>query len=396
MKTIIKRPPGDAFAFRLFYELTNNVPIANDSFYIWSIIFEPTYSEIVHLTNENINKFELDFRNSILDNIKQDLIIIGIKDHLTYGKYNFEKQCVNSSIDNLSMLFDLYPDKKFIILTSLENLEQCIKRDNLFIVPWGGDITNQELEYKAMSPVLEKNLDSTSTYLSLNRGMRLHRALSVFLQHGLKTAEHGLVSAMFKDEFHEAEVLEGKQLFSSEQNLIYNLVATGYYNFKNSSILLTESPDIYPTQGNDNVSNFKNKLAIHYRNTFVELVSETSYFEKCFLLTEKTLNSIYGCSFPILLSSKGTVDFLRNMGMDTFDDIVDHTYDQIDDPIERMYSAIKNNIVLLTDNQRTKELWSNNRARFEKNINFAKSEMYIFYKNRAKYQFNNIIKDLSD
>ena len=62
-----------------------------------------------------------------------------------------------------------------------------------------------------------------------------------------------------------------------------------------------------------------------------------------------------------------------------FDDIVDHSYDLIDNPIDRLYSAIYNNHKLLTDNNYIKELWIQHKDRFESNINVAKSSMYNFF-----------------
>jgi hypothetical protein len=38
------------------------------------------------------------------------------------------------------------------------------------------------------------------------------------------------------------------------------------------------------------------------------------------------------------------------MGLDMYDDIIDHSYDNITDPIERVYAAIYNNKELLSNN----------------------------------------------
>jgi hypothetical protein len=115
--------------------------------------------------------------------------------------------------------------------------------------------------------------------------------------------------------------------------------------------------------------------------------------EKCYNLTEKTLNSIYGCCFPILLCSQGSVDFLRKMGMDMFDDIVDHSYDAIENPEDRLYRAIIDNIELLTNNQKTKDLWKTNKFRFIKNVDFAKTTLYNFYSSRAEQLMLETIDD---
>ena len=129
----------------------------------------------------------------------------------------------------------------------------------------------------------------------------------------------------------------------------------------------------------------------YYRETFVEIITETSCTERCFNLTEKTLNSIYGKSFPILISSPGIVAFLRSMGMDVFDDIIDHSYDEIENPIDRIYQAINSNRELLTDTNKAKELWKANEHRFIKNIDFAKHQLYNFFTQRTTDKFHELI-----
>ena len=171
------------------------------------------------------------------------------------------------------------------------------------------------------------------------------------------------------------------------------LYVEGFQKFKSSTLLLNDDFQIYDNYNNDNVSNFRNKLSNYYRDTFVEIISETSYTEYCFNLTEKTLNSVYGASFPILLCSKGSVQFLRQMGLDMFDDIVDHSYDTIDDPAIRLETAITKNLKLLTDNARTKQLWTQNLDRFKNNIDFCQKRMYNYYNSRSIDLFKEIIND---
>jgi hypothetical protein len=75
------------------------------------------------------------------------------------------------------------------------------------------------------------------------------------------------------------------------------------------------------------------------------------------------------------------------MGMDVFDDIIDHSYDKIENPIDRLYCAISNNLEILTNNNRVKELWAKNQHRFANNVDFAKNKLYNFYATRAENLF---------
>ena len=77
-----------------------------------------------------------------------------------------------------------------------------------------------------------------------------------------------------------------------------------------------------------------------------------------------------------------------------FDDVVDHSYDNISDPAERLEAAIIDNITLLTDTAYTKDLWVKNKHRFEKNIDFCKERMYNYYSSRSKAMMDKIIHEL--
>jgi hypothetical protein len=152
---------------------------------------------------------------------------------------------------------------------------------------------------------------------------------------------------------------------------------------------ITNTEDIYQEGPNDNCSNFLKNLTPYYQNTFIEFINETSYTESAFLITEKTANCFYGCSFPIWISSPGTVNFLRSIGLDVFDDIIDHSYDLEQHPIQRMHLAIMNNSHLLINSDLVKQLWIKNKHRFSKNIDFLQNKLYDIYYQRALNKFIN-------
>ena len=133
---------------------------------------------------------------------------------------------------------------------------------------------------------------------------------------------------------------------------------------------------------NDNLTNFIDQLVPKYRNSLIEFVTETSFNEKSFNITEKTLHSIYGYNFPIFISSPGTVAFLREIGMDMFDDIIDHSYDSIENGPDRINAAIDLNIQLLIDPIKTTALWQKHKYRLENNVSFVKTKLTEYYTSR--------------
>lgn len=389
---ILKRPSGDSYSLRLFTNLIRGIKFPHDAFYMWSACIDPYHSTISHLVgNVQFYDDEVIYRNTLMSNIKNDLVILGIKDHLTSQNFNPWSDKKPDLIEYLDNMFDYYLNKKFIVFTSLENLDYYITNPQVSIIPWGGDLTNHKSEYEKLEPLDTKNFDSPHTYLSLNRGLRSHRVMLTSLLYGLGVNNSGLISCMFKDNVMDPiEYL--KWLFTNNQQHIKTIIVQGFDQLKNTEIELPidrETNGNYPNSANGN--NFKNSLVNYYRETFVEVITETSCTERCFNLTEKTLNSIYGKSFPILISSPGIVAFLRTMGMDVFDDIIDHSYDTIENPIDRIYQAVTSNIELLTDNAKVKDLWKQNEHRFIKNIDFAKTSLYNFYTQRTTDKFHAII-----
>lgn len=391
--SLLVRPPGDHFTFRLFINLTNRISEQKDLLYLWSTVLLPTYTEFQHHANTPddwdgywVHDHEFKYRSLIEENIKNDIVVIGVKDHLTPLHFNPWISEQPTIAWYLNGLFEYYSEKKFILFTSVENAEAYINAPNVKIVPWGGDITNHQSAYMSLEPLLNKNLDSKHTFVSLNRNQRNHRCMLLALLHGLNIQEHGIITCLFKDKFTELFESANWQ-FSDQQQPVKELLANGFDTFKSNDTTLSESWEIYKNGNNDNVSNFKNKLAAFYKETFVEIVTETSYTEACFNVTEKTLNSVYGCNFPIFLCSKGTVKFLRDMGLDVFDDVVNHSYDEIENPIDRLYAAIHDNIELLSNNERTKQLWQQHKERFINNVDFVKHKLYNFYSSRAETLF---------
>ena len=87
-----------------------------------------------------------------------------------------------------------------------------------------------------------------------------------------------------------------------------------------------------------------------YTETYVNLVTETNINAATPMLSEKSFKPIIAGQLFVLIAAPGAVQFLRDIGIDTFDDIIDHGYDQIIDPRSRIRSAIEQIDQLMTMN----------------------------------------------
>jgi hypothetical protein len=78
-----------------------------------------------------------------------------------------------------------------------------------------------------------------------------------------------------------------------------------------------------------------------YESTDIEIILETVFDDQRWHLTEKSLRPI-ACGQPfILISTAGSLEYLKSYGFKTFDSIWNENYDKIKDPVERLNSIIR-------------------------------------------------------
>jgi hypothetical protein len=105
-----------------------------------------------------------------------------------------------------------------------------------------------------------------------------------------------------------------------------------------------------------------------YVSTEIEVVLETLFDDTRNHLTEKSLRPI-ACGQPfVLVSTPGSLEYLKNYGFETFNNVFDESYDKELDPILRLEKIIKlmKNIKNLTDSEKTQlhDIASRNKQRF--------------------------------
>jgi hypothetical protein len=75
-------------------------------------------------------------------------------------------------------------------------------------------------------------------------------------------------------------------------------------------------------------------------NIVVETSSQHDQSWLGLLLSEKTFKAFALKQIPLWWAVPGLVDEVRNLGFDMFDDLIDHTYDQIDNEDQRLTALI--------------------------------------------------------
>lgn len=376
----ISRPYNDDFSYDLFCNLLKDCPHDHQAYYMWS---SPP---------DVLQRF---FKKT---QFRASNIVLGIKDLLDLWKdYNYWHDDQQAGVQLIADAARLWPDKNFIIFTSLENLHLELVEPNVQIIPWGGDMLNQRTGYSTLEPVLKKNLDSTRTFISLNRNVRDHRVVLLSYLFGEGYDQFGTITYLgisnLNPNYEPVAFLDRISWeFDDRHDHIRTSMLAGYEKCYMNSNLVVDDFQIYGEKNdNNNVLNFNQCLRDKYKNSFVEIVTESSFVAPAYMLTEKTHHSFYAFNFPILIAGQGAVAHLRSVGFDMFDDVINHGYDLIDDPFDRITTAIDSNRRLLTDSDYAKQLWINNQSRFHKNLTVANTGMYEWYADRARLKFNQLI-----
>ena len=99
-----------------------------------------------------------------------------------------------------------------------------------------------------------------------------------------------------------------------------------------------------------NSQNYKQLLQkTVFEPSCISLITEPTYIEKEALISEKTIMSIYGGTIPIWVGGWRCADSMQRLGFDVFDDIVDHSYQTLEDPLQRVRNSITLNKKLLSN-----------------------------------------------
>jgi len=355
-----------------FTETMKNEPNFNEATYDK---FCSTYNRI-HRSIQNKKQVEYKIQDIIK---KTDTVVLFVKDHFRVDLHKSWTIDVPELAEYFSNMCDFYSNKKFVLVTSLENLDKEINKPNCSIITMGGDITNQINRFDEYNPVTTK-FKSNKSVISLNRGIRNHRTYLVSLLYGLDLDKHVAVSYL------DAHKVKGDALtdvlkYDYVHDNFFNIVSQGFSKFKMSNQVFDDSEIYKNTTSNDNIYNFNNSLTGKYQSSFVEFVTETNYNELGFNVTEKLSHSVFGYNLPILVSSPGYIEFLRQAGFDVFDDIVNHSYDNELDKTIRIQKAVTDNIELVSSNMAS-DMFIENKTRFDHNCRLLKEDLSKFYTDR--------------
>ena len=114
-----------------------------------------------------------------------------------------------------------------------------------------------------------------------------------------------------------------------------------------------------------------------FEPTCVSLITEPCYLEREIMITEKTIMAVYAGTLPVWVGGWRLPDAMRDLGFDVFDDIVDHSYSTLADPVDRLDQALIRNQQLLTDLDLVKDFIANNQSRLQHNVDLVEQNVFL-------------------
>jgi hypothetical protein len=126
-----------------------------------------------------------------------------------------------------------------------------------------------------------------------------------------------------------------------------------------------------------------------FENSYINIVTESSYVDSEFIvhITEKSFRPFYYYQLPIFVASHHHIKHLKEIyGFDMFEDIIDHSYDNIVDQRDRLFEIVKEIKRLSKNKESIKEFYKSNYNRFEKNKKIIfdilkNTDDYLFFRN---------------
>lgn len=228
--------------------------------------------------------------------------------------------------------YDMFRDSRIthdnpVYVVKNDAVKQALETHGLSVVkcPWLFSIDDAISinQNSFMNPVRHAT-DKWNNFCSLNNNFRMHKGYLIKQLYCAELGTSGLITANDKRFNHYRP---------APMDHYYFMDSVGYERVATKPVLSTTNAFNF-SYINDTI------------DSCINISVETSI--RNFFPTEKTLQPIAVGRIPIWVGKMGMVEEVRQQGFDVFDDIIDHSYDTIYNPKERIKATIQLNKPLLS------------------------------------------------
>ena len=209
--------------------------------------------------------------------------------------------------------------------------EKRLKFKHLFVPPFILDYAYREsIDFRGSFE------DKKFRFLCYNRNLHKHRIAFYTLMHKNNLLEKAIYS--MPREYENKGTFKDLALDILDRERDYQILGIEKSDIAQAYKLLPISVD---KEFDRSLINTSKDMWYHHKQSLISVVTETYFYgTKSIHITEKTFKPISFCQPFILLSTPGSLAYLRDLGFKTFDGFWDESYDTIDDPNERMKAVL--------------------------------------------------------
>jgi hypothetical protein len=326
------------------------------------------YYVIKHLVSYNhfINNPNLGLHKSVLNSIKnKGLKVIFLNESESYDGIERTIKKIEAFIDSNNL-----NASNFYLLNNNSSLYNIKSKINLFKTQF----LLENIVAESYCHFNSIKLDKKFTFLLHVKQARFHRLdlLTLLDANGLLDYSITDWSFTFKNDtqFDDSVQSNNALLNQFKQSTLLDLSDQNLNNsFK--KICICKKSSYFEPNNNFRISSidsYGKESMETYEESYINIVAETYFNEKDIHITEKSFKPFYLHQLPIFLANVNHIKTLKEeYGLDTFDDLIDHSYDMEEDNIKRLY-MVYNEIKRLSEIKDTiKQYYSDNIDRIQNN-----------------------------
>ena len=300
--------------------------------------FGDYYYVIKHLVSYNhfIDNLNLGLSNLVLDCIKnKGLKIIFLNENESYD--NIEK--VFNKIESFINLNNLNANN-FYLLNNNSSLHTIKSTINLFKT----EFLLETLVGEAYSNFNSIQLNKKFTFLLHIKHPRFHRLdlLTLLDVNGLLDSNIIDWSFTFKNDTNFEDTTQTNNFLINQfkQTSLLDL-SEPILNNSFKKICVCKKSSYYEPNNVFRISaldSYGKESMESYEQSYINIVTETHFNEKDIHITEKSFKPFYLHQLPIFLANQNHIKTLKKeYGLDVFDDLINHSYDNEENNLKRLY-----------------------------------------------------------
>ena len=320
--------------------------------------------------------------------------------------------------ENRKEIIQVMEENKYAKLLWIGAEKEPFDHPRINCVFWPADMLLQNKQYKKFNDI-EKEPSEQRHWISTSLGIRPHRIYSASLLKGLGLDETGDLRIKTVSGSGKRSLLVSELLAQGNGNAPDGIPNLELY-VKNKWIICKEVKDISPESKsgyekliqrkwwgsslflfshymalgfneNNNAANFDKNLRHLYKDKTLEVVNETSHGYDPVFITEKFINAVIGLNLIVMNGPAGTVKLLEDLGWNSCRHVINHDYDDIENPIVRCENAIRLNSKLFSDSEYCNNVWKENIGILKDNSEWARERL----NNKILKNCEDRIKDLA-